>query len=91
MIDIISLEKVLLDFIKVLNNKQLENFKKNIFGILNFEDTKNINYTNINNNTIINNKVCNHPRTKNRGYCKRRCINDIYCVFHTKNKYSKIS
>lgn len=89
MIDIISLEKVLLDFIKVLNNKQLENFKKNIFGILNFEDTKNINYTNINNNTIINNKVCNHPRTKNRGYCKRRCINDIYCVFHTKNKYSK--
>lgn len=89
MIDIISLEKVLLDFIKVLNNKQLENFKKNIFGILNFEDTKNINYTNINNNTIINNKVCNHPRTKNRGYCKRICINDIYCVFHTKNKYDK--
>lgn len=45
MIDIISLEKVLIDFIKVLDNKQLNCFKKNIFNILNSE------YKNKNENT----------------------------------------
>lgn len=89
MIDIISLEKVLIDFIKVLDNKQLNCFKKNIFNILNSEYKNNS--ENTKQKTFYN--ICNHPRTKNRGSCKRRCINSIHCIYH-KNKnteeYNKI-
>jgi hypothetical protein len=90
MIDIISLEKVLVDFIKVINNKELKNFKKIIFGILNSEDIDNSPKPGIPNKIHINSNknntnICNYPRTKNRGPCKRRCINSIHCIYH-KNK-----
>jgi hypothetical protein len=29
-------------------------------------------------------KICNYPRFKNRGLCKRKCINDTYCIYHKK-------
>lgn len=80
MIDIISLEKVLLDLIKVINNDQLECFKIKIFEILNLKNTKNINK---------NNNICNYPRSKNRGPCKRRCINSIHCIYHKKQNTPK--
>lgn len=89
MIDIISLEKVLIDFIKVLNNEQLNCFRKNIFNILNYEYKNNSENTKP--KTFYN--ICNHPRTKNRGPCKRRCINSIHCIYHeNKNteEYKKI-
>lgn len=83
MIDIISLENVLLDFITVLNKEELKKFQKNILGILKIKNTEKINYENNNIN------ICNYPRTKNRGLCKRRCINSIHCIYHTKNKSTK--
>jgi hypothetical protein len=86
MINIISLEKILIELIKILKNKHSKQFADEIFKILN---TKNII---LNNNTITNNvkniNICNYPRTRNRGPCKRRCI-DKYCVFHIKNNYVK--
>ena len=93
MIDIISLEKVLIDFIKVLNSEQLSCFKKNIFDILNSEDINKNNHEMINPDIFqIPNKkdnVCNYPRTKNRGPCKRRCINNIHCIYHENKNTTK--
>lgn len=84
MIDIISLEKVLIGFIKLLDDKQLEKFKKNIFKTLNFKNKNNpeSGFPNKKDN------ICNHPRTKNRGPCKRRCINN-YCFYHEKKNTPK--
>lgn len=87
MIDIISLEKVLIDFIIILNDQQLKNFTNKILEILNLKNTLKINYENnhINSNKNTTN-ICNYPRTKNRGLCRRKCINSVHCVYHTKDK-----
>lgn len=71
--------------IMILNDSnQLNNFKKNLSEILNYENTHD---ENILKNNKINN-ICNHPRTKNRGLCKRKCINNVYCIYHMNNNYS---
>lgn len=87
MIDIISLEKVLIDFIKLLDDKHLEKIKKNILEVLNIKNKNGFEH-------IISNKkynICNYPRTKNRGPCKRRCVNDIHCIYHRKQGLQKIN
>lgn len=73
MIDINSLEKVLIDFVKLLNCDQLEKFQKNLLKIIKVKNTEK-----------TKNNICNYPRSKNRGLCKRRCFNSIHCIYHTK-------
>jgi hypothetical protein len=78
MIDIISLEKVLIDLIKVFDGNQLEKFKKKLSDILNIDDFKDKTFNKVNNNKL---HICNHPRTQNRGYCKKKNVKVIIVVF----------
>jgi hypothetical protein len=83
MIETIYIEKLLLELFNILNENLSDNFKNQLLHIIKRnEESLTDNYL-----LKINNKsnICNHIRTRKRGFCKRKCINNNYCIYHAKN------
>lgn len=82
MIQINYTEKLLLELFDSLNGKLSDSFKNQILNIL--KNNSSLPNENINNQKNNSTNICNHVKSRNRGLCKRRCINSVYCIYHQK-------